>query len=129
MRNSEEVPIEKVYFGSQHGKSECDALGGVAKRVIKDAVKRDPSIVVADAKSFVTRSRELDRHGVRRTFLVEDVAPLDIPPHYSIKGTRSLHHTRVDTSAGPGELFILENSYFCEPCRLYATAVSEYLNI
>ena len=107
--------VEKIFFGAHHGKSECDALGGVAKNLVNRDVTRHPDLLVKNAEDFVVLSRRISKHQNRQYILIkkDDIPSLQLPIHPSIKGTRAIHHSRVVN----GVLQARENLCAAECCR------------
>ena len=94
--------------------SERDALGGVAKNLVRHEVMRPgSSTLLKDVDSFVDTSRALTTTGRQYfTVLPDDIAQLSLPRRYPVKGTQKLHHTRVVN----GRLEVRDNSCFCTTC-------------
>ena len=115
-RKCDGLLVEKIFFGAHHGKSECDALGGVAKNLVNRDVTRHPDLLVKNAEDFVVLSRRISKHQNRQYILIkkDDIPSLQLPIHPSIKGTRAIHHSRVVN----GVLQARENLCAAECCRV-----------
>ena len=62
LANIKTVAVERCYFGSRHRKSECDAVGGVIKRLVED------DIITG---SVIQNSRDMYEHCVNHHVLPE----------------------------------------------------------
>jgi hypothetical protein len=113
--------IEWHYFGARHGKNPCDALGGVVKTVVTNAVKSRQA-VVQNAKDFHNFCNQnlvikpgLCVHQIRTFHLVPRVKRKDHNSLKTIPGTRKLHAVRP---VAEGILETRNASCFCKHCRM-----------
>ncbi|GFN90054.1 Cc8l18.2-like protein [Plakobranchus ocellatus] len=120
------LELERHYFGSRHGKSACDALGGVIKTAARQAVTRR-HIKIADAEdmytfcnSTMTKPVECCCGSSRKFYLVTEVPR---PEHGSdansnthlktVPGTRKIHAIQPLAS---NVINTRSFSCFCKPC-------------
>ncbi|ESO85587.1 hypothetical protein LOTGIDRAFT_155075 [Lottia gigantea] len=133
-----EIPIvEHHYFGSRHGKNQCDGEGGVVKNAATRAVNSE-GIVIANCDDFfqyciqhLTKASTNEdgscNHSRRFFYLVrKDQISHDVKPERSgvttLQGTRLLHSV---VCIKPFHLKTRRLSCFCESCENYG---SECLN-
>lgn len=94
---------ERHYFGSSHGKSACDGLGGIVKKAATTAVASDQLVISSTSdfydycKSELTKKIDCENncHKGRSFFLLEDMLHTDAPPNVcAVPNTRTLHAMR-----------------------------------
>ena len=102
-----DVQMERCYFGSRHGKSLCDACGGVVKRAVDDDVRAGNGTVVIQSASVMLDhcqkhytlpvEQEQCSH-LRRSFHLVKSSEINRSRKSSslgtVPGTRQLHHVR-----------------------------------
>ncbi|XP_076446994.1 uncharacterized protein LOC143284214 [Babylonia areolata] len=119
-----EFSVEKVFFGSRHGKNDCDWCGGAVKR----SVTRDVAsgrVTIRNAQDMYehccrTLSTSLDadncQHKVQNFFLVDETQidrRIKSSMFTTVPGSRKIHHLRVLTT---GVLATRQLSCFCSGC-------------
>ena len=119
-----ESGLEWVYFGSRHGKSPCDACGGVVKVACDEDVKHGSIIQSADdmfkhlsQHYCLPEEQSLPTdccHTLRSFRLVEGVQrTLPSSALNTIPGTRQIHHVK---GLGNGQLKTRNMACFCDSC-------------
>ena len=121
----ESVQQTRVYYGSGHGKSLCDAATGVLKRNVKDAIKAR-NLVVTGAKSLfahgqkVLAKEEVTKQGcthILRAFLLcNDIKRPKRPVRKTVPGTKSFHVVRNNPQV-PGQIICDELACMCLGCK------------
>jgi len=115
---------ERHYFGSSHGKSACDSLGGIVKKAATTAVASDRYSISCASDLYNFCQAELVKevncvencHKGRYFFLLEDIEHRDKPTNLiAIKNTRSLHAIRHCNEQG-ADLEYKLLSCFCTKC-------------
>ena len=113
---------EIFYFGIQHGKSQCDALGGFVKKAASRQVAASQGIISSaeDLMKFCSQelsqeiSCESGKHKGRSFFLLTDVErPTNQPSLKVITNTRGIHSIK---SIGRGEVETRSLSCHCSAC-------------
>ena len=102
-----DVQMERCYFGSRHGKSLCDACGGVVKRAVDDDVRAGNGMVVIQSasvmldhcqKHYTLPVQQEQCSHLRRSFHLVKSSEINRSRKSSslgtIPGTRQLHHVR-----------------------------------
>jgi hypothetical protein len=117
---------QREFFGSGHGKSSCDALGGLVKRkaisniAAGNVVIRDSKDLFSFAKDKLTQNYECtgtegSQHKSRIFIYIENITrpsePLKLDP---VPFTRLLHSVRAGDQKGI--VRYRNNSCFCEGC-------------
>ena len=112
-------PIERSYFGSKHGKSQCDALGGfIKKKALLHVLSRSGLLQSArDLFDFavenLSQEVDCDKHFSRKFFYLSNIVrPHDMDPN-PLKGTLKVHQIK---SSGANTLSFRELSCFCSEC-------------
>jgi len=123
---SETTQHTRVYFGSGHGKSLCDASTGVFKRQVKDDINAKLLVGPLNAKTIAGHgsqnwaketTNEKCTHISRAYIVVNDIArPKEMPSRKTLKGTRSFHCIK-NNPAHPGQITASELACMCWPCR------------
>ena len=119
-----ESRLEWVFFGSRHGKSPCDACGGVVKVVCDEDVKNGAIIQSADDMfRHLSKHHCLPEehrpptnccHTLRSFRLVKDVqCTLPSSALNTIPGTRQIHHVK---GLGNCQLKKHNMACFCDSC-------------
>jgi len=112
---------ERNFFGSKHGKSPCDALGGILKRKAEDFVRCRVG-VLRNAEELFNFSKneleipfncELGQHKPRVVMFIDSVEHADETKLLGFKGTQSIHQVR---RAGPDSVELRSRSCFCTVC-------------
>ncbi|XP_053391572.1 uncharacterized protein LOC123539851 [Mercenaria mercenaria] len=113
--------MERAFFGSRHGKSPCDALGGLIKKQAETHVRsRKGTIQSAKAlynfcnENLTLHTNEKCEHKKRVFFYVDEVQRSQLPKDLkTLKGTRQVHHVR---RVAPGVVQSRFLSCFCKVC-------------
>jgi hypothetical protein len=117
-------PIERSFFGSNHGKNPCDGLGAVAKKAGKDAVVAREAVIQDAHQLFIYLEKDKTIappesgccHSPRTFFYVaaEDIdRNRQRRPAVGIKGTRSIHCIK---GISPGHVKTRTLSCYCSGC-------------
>ena len=117
--------FEKAFFGSRHGKSPCDTIGGVLKSVATRYVKSRKG-VIKDAKAlhtFAQKNMVIEEPHRKRQFTFVSKEEVDRKRATKIElatipGTRSLHSVKRFLDAGEKMIKTRKNSCFCQGCKL-----------
>ena len=112
---------ERHFFGSKHGKSACDALGGLIKRKAEDYVKSRAGVlrnatelcIFAKDELKVHLNCEKGQHKPRDVIFIDSVEHGDDTELVSFQGTRSIHQVR---RSGQNSLEFRNRSCFCKAC-------------
>ena len=136
----ETTPVERNYFGSNHGKGPCDGLGAVTKQSARRAVQSRQAIIQTAAdmyehlKDHMTISNNYEdgtcNHNPREFFLIEEIQREAIRneriPNKGLVGTRAVHSVK---GIRPGVIEYRALSCFCGPCRggAYAECINEHI--
>ena len=112
-------PIERSYFGSKHGKSQCDALGGfIKKKALLHVLSRSGLLQSAKdlfdfAVEHLSKELDCDTHLSRNFFYLSNIVrPDDMDPN-PLKGTLKVHQVR---SSGANTVSFRELCCFCSEC-------------
>lgn len=114
---------ERSYFGSQHGKSQCDALGGIIKKAATRFVASNQGTIRSAKELFAYCSKELARNGscesgdhkLRSFFLLEDIVrPDERPELNTVPNTRKIHTIQ---SLGNGSIQTKRLACYCDVCN------------
>jgi hypothetical protein len=119
-----DVGSERAFFGSQHGKSVCDSLGGVVKQAATRHVASGEQIIAStqDLFKFCTEYLVLDpactptTHKKRNFIFIEkkDVKRTKIPENLvSVLGTRKFHQV---VKTGENTIRTRTLACYCENC-------------
>jgi hypothetical protein len=116
--------MERAYFGSRHGKSACDGLGGLVKSGATRAVAtRDITIQNAEdmlnyGTGYLTKKIECSgsskNHKSRIFFLIGSIdrsAPL--PPLNALPGTQKMMNVKAGEN---GQIMYRKRVCVCQPC-------------
>ena len=116
-----ENAINRNYFGSEHGKSECDAEIGIINRAVDRAISGQ-SVVINDARDmfeYCQQTQSMDDFLTKRTFLyVSSEKIIRDRPLTTVKTvpqTRKIHQIKNNPSE-PYSLQIRSLSCFCAHC-------------
>ena len=116
--------VEKGYFGSRHGKSLCDSLGGIVKNQAAKYV-RSRKGTIPDALAlhqFCTKYLTIDSdtessclHSKRTFFYIDNIPRQSGSDEnlLTVKGTQSYHSVR---SVSPGIVQMRKLACFCKSC-------------
>lgn len=109
---------ERAYFGSRHGKSPCDGIGGTVKKAAKDYVRTRRG-VIRDAKEMFDFAVS-NLTSPQRSFIYVSTSDIKLTRKLSIhpktiKGTQKIHSIKNGSS---GILFSRKLSCFCKNCLL-----------
>lgn len=119
------VAVERCFFGSRHGKSECDAAGGVIKRLLEDDIITGSVIQSASEaykhsmENFVLPEQNANESCSHRKRSFRLVKPADVDRSLqsssvkTVRGTHTLHSLK---SAGQNRLVVRRLSCFCTLC-------------
>nr|XP_022298154.1 uncharacterized protein LOC111107308 isoform X2 [Crassostrea virginica] len=114
--------IERNYFGSDHGKSECDGEVGSLNRSVDMAIVGRKAIV-SDAKDLYSWCMEnlcLDEPGSKRTFIHVKKGEIDRARNSTnvktLQGSRKLHQF-FNIPSCPYKLLVKKLSCYCLRCR------------
>ena len=124
---STSMTVEKAFFGSNHGKSLCDASGGVIKSMAKRAVINGRTIIqnasdlfaFCDANLVLPSADGPNRSCVHtmRSFVKLDSCDMDKGKSSSqiktVKGTMKVHSVQVSSN---GSLMLRDRACFCAQC-------------
>ncbi len=121
--------MERTYFGSRHGKSPCDALGGIVKSAARRYVKsrreliRNAQELFDFAKSNLTKKHD-NTYRPRTLFYQEK---FDHPKHASensrgMPGTQKIHQVRA---MGKHAVQGRSLACYCHGCLVEATCESK----
>ena len=96
-----EEGAERAYFGSQHGKSACDSLGGIVKRAATQHVATGSGTISSseDLYDFCQKNLQItakcgaSTHKQRRFFFInkDDVKRPELQDLATLAGTREIH--------------------------------------
>ena len=116
-----ENAINRNYFGSEHGKSECDAEIGIINRTVDRAISGQ-SVVINDARDmfeYCQQTQSMDDVLTKKTFLYVSSEEIirDRPPTTmkTVPQTRKIHKIKNNPSE-PYSLQIRSSSCFCAHC-------------
>ena len=114
------VPAERHYFGSEHGKSEADGESSVVKRSADIAVK-SRQVVIQSAKDmyqWASDNLKLNEPSSKRDFIYVDRDQIPRIPEdlTTVKGTRKMHQV-ANIPGNKFQLKVRNLSCFCEPCQ------------
>ncbi len=112
---------ERCFFGSQHGKSQCDSLGGLVKTAASRFVKSGAGSIRNAGEFHEFCEQELARsttcngetHKVRSFFIMEKIDRPDVPALKAIPNTRQVHHIKRVSAE---KVKVKKLSCFCVPC-------------
>lgn len=115
------VTQERSFFGTRHGKSVCDALGGFVKNAAASHVASRKYVIKDAEELFLLAKEELSldwdcstgTHTSRIFFLVEDIVRPVEPRLIVLKGTQKIHDVKAD---GVNSLLYRKRSCFCLAC-------------
>ena len=115
------VPIERCYFGSRHGKSACDAAGGVIKRLTDDDILSRRAVIQSAEAMYDNCMANYKIEGpcvhTRRSFQLIRPEEIDRKVKSSqvstLVGTRQLHSL---CNIGKNKLATRKLSCFCINC-------------
>ena len=114
--------VERCFFGSRHGKSQCDALGGLVKNQAAKYV-RSRKGTIPDAKALFEFCKnnlaedtdEKCSHKKRTFFYVEEIQRgSESTKLLTLPGTRSFHNVKAVL---PGIIKVRILACFCHGCR------------
>ena len=116
-----DAQTERCYFGPQHGKSQCDSLGGLVKTAASRFVKSGSGSIQNAKELYEFCDRELTRtttcngaiHKISRFFILEKIDRIDLPALKALPRTREVHHIKSVTSE---KVKVRKLSCFCLPC-------------
>lgn len=117
----EKTPWERIYFGSRHGKSSCDSLGGIVKKKAEAYVKTSHGKIRNPLEFFnfcehhlVIDGEEECLHKRRVFFFIDDLERPDIPSSLRpLPGTHKIHQVR---GISPGVIQARRCACFCVGC-------------
>jgi len=112
---------ERSFFGSRHGKSVCDGLGGVIKQAATLHVKSRRGIIRTALELYEFSKKELtityqcpDSHKSRVFFFVNTIKrPKKQPDLKAVPGTRAMHSVKA---VEHGKVQVRRLSCFCLKC-------------
>ncbi|WAR17157.1 hypothetical protein MAR_031751 [Mya arenaria] len=119
---SKEPSMERAFFGSRHGKSRCDPLGGLVKKQSETFV-RSRKGTIRDAKQmfeFCEANLSLNSGGKcehkKRVFFYNETIKRDTENKKlkTLKGTHNVHNVR---GVEIGKVEARNLSCFCDACR------------
>ena len=115
-----DVPVERHYFGSSHGKSLSDGEGAVAKKIVSTAVKTQEAFVdcaqaVVDTLNnhFVYSDNIHLTHVSKTAILVNNIQRPKLGKIPPVKGIQSIHCVKQEK---PGIVMCRRLSCFCDVC-------------
>ena len=118
------VEVERNFFGSEHGKNECDAMTGHISVQYQNAVKADDIIIMnaADLKKYLEKIYETDKSKIFKLVTANDEDLVVINQDFNnveiqvLDGTctRKLHQIKADRNKGC--LLTRPFSCFCHNC-------------
>ena len=114
---------ERSFYGTRHGKSECDALGGIMKSTAKREVASRQAMIRTGDEFYhfcKTLEQKVDcgrgKHTSRVIFQVNNIdRPKEKVALNPIYGTQKLHQIRKGSE--DGEVLYRNKSCYCEICR------------
>lgn len=120
-----DVHVEWNYFGSDHGKSECDGEVGCINRAV-DIALLGRKVIISNAEDMFTWCSEsnlcLDEPGSKRKFyhvktgdIKRDNKLADVQP---LQGSRKLHQV-LNAPGFPYKLLVKKLTCYCTLCRNY----------
>ncbi len=113
---------ERCFFGSQHGKSQCDALGGIVKKAATRFVASTQGTIRSAEELYDYCSKELTtvgncregKHKIRSFFLLRKIErPNELPNLIPVRNTRKIHSVR---NVGEGMIKTKQLSCYCDVC-------------
>ena len=122
-----EVPIERNFFGSEHGKGESDAMTGLISRHVSDAIKSRKYVIhnAQEMRDFLDKKFDGKDENAKYEFKIiteDDMKPIhqqfDNVKVGVLEGscTRQLH--QIKASSQKGMLLMRPFSCFCKYCLL-----------
>lgn len=125
--------MERCYFGSRHGKSACDALGGLVKNQAERFVK-SRKVTIQNAKALFQFCQDQlavkntkCTHKLRTFFYVEEVKRDSIESKLqTVKGTQTFHDVR---GVSKGVIIARHLTCFCPGCIQREGQECEHLNL
>ena len=118
------VPVERNFFGTEHGKNECDGITGMVKNQYKTAVKSDKYAIsnANDLKNFLCKTYENDKTKIFKVVEKDDKdleAIIQASKNVDVQVlsgncTRTLH--QIKSSETHGSLLTRPYSCFCKYC-------------
>jgi hypothetical protein len=117
--------VERAYFGSRHGKSACDALGGHVKNGATRYVATGKSIQSAqDLYNYgcSEMAKEVEccgpnkNHKSKVFFLIHHIDRPTLPKLAFLPGTQKLLNVKSGESGESGEVMYRKRACFCKPC-------------
>lgn len=117
------IQIERNYFGSDHGKSECDGELGCINRAVDMAILGRHACITDAEDMYAWCSKSnlcLDEAGSKRRFFLVDKRDINRDRGQTnittLQGCRKLHQI-VNIPSSPYELMVKKLSCYCENCR------------
>ena len=117
--------VIRCFFGSRHGKNECDAAGGVIKRLVEHDIltgldDNQPCIIQTAEDMYMhcninhKKDSGCTHKEAKRSFqIIKEVERSQNGPAKTIAGTRTFHSLK---QVQPNILAVRKRSCFCEPC-------------
>jgi hypothetical protein len=124
--------IERCFFGTRHGKSECDGLGGMLKSGARKHVACRNGLIRTADEFYDFCKTEYDKpldcqkgeHNSRKIFKLHDIPrPEKEEKLVPLPGTRTIHQIKAGDK--PGDVLYKTKSCHCSPCRKGEQGCSE----
>ena len=117
-----EIPIERNFFGSEHGKGESDAETGIISKQYTNAIRSDEIVVLnaSELQKFLAEKNKKKKNNIYRHIDEEDMKPIyqkfkDVQiGTLTGKCTRILH--QIKPSGRKGYFLTRNYSCFCNSC-------------
>ena len=119
------VSVERHFFGSEHGKGECDSETGLISQTYSTAVKSDKHLIInaSDMKDLLCTKNNDEKSRIFKVVKDDDAELKAIMESFedvhvkTLSGTctRTLH--QIKTSEKPGVLLTRRFSCFCPYCK------------
>ena len=118
-----DVPIEWNYFGSDHGKSECDGEVGSINRAV-DIALLGRKVIISNAEEMfewcASSNLCFDEIGSKRRFFLVNKGDIrrsnNLGDVQTLQGTRKIHHVS-NVEGSPYKLCVKKLTCYCSFCR------------